>query len=256
MKRLLAAARSRLLTMLIVAAAGLLAVRLATLVTAPESARDDSAAQLAAELAKIVPAAGEKGQKKDEGKKPAETEAKKKEEKTPSGEKTEKKAEPGQDRVMARARREALTTDPSLYSEAEIKVLQDLQARREAIDKRERDVVLREGLLKATEKRVAQKIAELQKLKALVDGLIKRQERAQSKKIQSLVKIYGKMKPADAARILSRLDMPVLLDVLRGMKETKVAPILAAMDPQKARDITANMAARRNELRLLPGTGS
>jgi len=248
MKRLLAVARPRVLTMLIVVAAGLLAVRLVTLFAAPESTVGAPDLRVAAKLAAIAPAAGHGAQSQDGGKN--------KGEKKPPPEKAGEKPAPGKDKVTARARRDALTSDPSLYSDAEISVLQDLQARREALDKRERDVVLREGLLKAAEKRVGEKIAELKTLKRVVDGLIKRRERANSKKIQSLVKIYGKMKPADAARILSRLAMPVLLDVLQGMKETKVAPILAAMDPQKARDITTNMAARRDVLPPPTKTGS
>ena len=251
MKRLLAVARPRVLTVLIVAAAGLLAVRLVTLFAVPDSTVGAPDLRVAAKLAAIAPAAGHGAQSQDGGKAGANKDKKK-----PPVKKAGEKPAPGKDKVTARARRDALTSDPSLYSEAEISVLQDLQARREALDKRERDVVLREGLLKAAEKRVGEKIAELKTLKRVVDGLIKRRERANSKKIQSLVKIYGKMKPADAARILSRLAMPVLLDVLQGMKETKVAPILAAMDPQKARDITTNMAARRDDLSLSPKTGS
>lgn len=253
MKRLLAVAKPRFLTVLMTAAAGLLAVRLVILFAVPASTEGEPDLRVAARLEAIAPAAGHDTQSQDAGKA-----GKNKAEKKPPVEKAGETPADGKSKgkATARARRDALTSDPSLYGEAEISVLQDLQARREALDKRERDVVLREGLLKAAEKRVGQKIAELKTLKRVVDGLIKRRERANSKKIRSLITIYGKMKPADAARILSRLDMPVLLDVLQGMKETKVAPILAAMDPQKARDITTNMAARQDELRLPPKTGS
>jgi flagellar motility protein MotE (MotC chaperone) len=54
------------------------------------------------------------------------------------------------------------------------------------------------------------------------------------------------MKPKDAARILERLELPILLDVLERMREAKVAPILADMDPAKAKTVTAALAERRN----------
>ena len=46
------------------------------------------------------------------------------------------------------------------------------------------------------------------------------------------------MKPRDAAAIFNDLDMPVLLQVLDRMKEAKAAPILAAMQPDRAREAT------------------
>lgn len=59
----------------------------------------------------------------------------------------------------------------------------------------------------------------------------------------SLVKVYERMKPKQAARIFEELDMKVILQVARRMKEANVAQILAAMDPVKARDITARIAS-------------
>ena len=58
------------------------------------------------------------------------------------------------------------------------------------------------------------------------------------------MKIYETMKPHDAARIFEQLDMPVLLGVFGHMKERNAAPILAAMDPTKARAVTLALAER------------
>jgi flagellar motility protein MotE (MotC chaperone) len=52
------------------------------------------------------------------------------------------------------------------------------------------------------------------------------------------------MKPKEAARIFEQLDLPVLLDVLERMKETKTSPILASMEPSKAKAVTLALAAR------------
>ena len=60
----------------------------------------------------------------------------------------------------------------------------------------------------------------------------------------SLVKIYEKMKPKDAAQVFERLEMPVLLKVIERMKEAKTAPILAAMDPGKAKAVTVAIAGK------------
>ena len=62
---------------------------------------------------------------------------------------------------------------------------------------------------------------------------------------QGLVKVYEVMKPRDAAAIFNNLQMTVLIPVLDRMKDRNAAPILAAMDPQKARDVTAALAKLR-----------
>ena len=62
---------------------------------------------------------------------------------------------------------------------------------------------------------------------------------------QGLVKVYEAMKPRDAAVIFNDLQMPVLLPVIDRMKESKAAPVLAAMNPDKARDVTAGLAQLR-----------
>jgi flagellar motility protein MotE (MotC chaperone) len=53
------------------------------------------------------------------------------------------------------------------------------------------------------------------------------------------------MKPRDAATIMNELDLPVLLEVVDRMKEAKAAPILAAMQPDRARQVTAELARQR-----------
>jgi len=59
------------------------------------------------------------------------------------------------------------------------------------------------------------------------------------------------MKPQEAAAILETLELPVALDILGQMKETKSAPILAKMSPQKASEITVEMS-RRSQLPQIP----
>jgi flagellar motility protein MotE (MotC chaperone) len=53
------------------------------------------------------------------------------------------------------------------------------------------------------------------------------------------------MKPKDAAQIFEDLEMDVLLDVVEGMKERKVAPILALMNPTKEQEVTLELSQRR-----------
>lgn len=141
-----------------------------------------------------------------------------------------------------------LPKDPGSLTQTEIDLLQKLSARREAIEKRERELEMREALAKAAEVKLAAKAAELDRVQQRIEDLMKQHDEKQSEKLDSLVSIYEKMKPRDAARILEGLDMPILIDVLGRMKVLRSAPILASMDPERAREVTARLAEREQPL--------
>ena len=139
----------------------------------------------------------------------------------------------------------------SMFTPAEVEVLQSLAGRREALQARAVELEMRENLLSATEKRIEEKIAELKKLEATIKAKLKQYDEQEEAKMKSLVKIYENMKPKDAARILEELDMDILLEVAERMREAKMAPILALMNSNKAKAITVELAMRSQ----LPASG-
>lgn len=140
---------------------------------------------------------------------------------------------------------------PDGVSDAEWAVLQDLAQRREALDDLERELDERAALLEVAEQRIDEKIEELHLLRDELEGLLADLSGQQDEQMASLVRIYETMRPGDAATIFNGLDMAVLLDVLQQMSERRSAPILAAMEPERARQVTAELALRR-ELPELP----
>jgi len=135
------------------------------------------------------------------------------------------------------------------YNKRELGVLENLSARREKIEQLEREVALREKMLQATEQNIDTKLNELKSLSEEVKGMLVVQNKEEETKITSLVKIYEAMKPKDAARIFDEMDMDVLLMVAGRMSERKVAPVLAAMTPEKAKDVTQELAAQQKRNR-------
>jgi flagellar motility protein MotE (MotC chaperone) len=131
------------------------------------------------------------------------------------------------------------------FGNVQAEVFQRLTERREELDRRARELDQRDALLSAAQQRIDQKVAELTELRTNIEGLLRQVDDKQTAQLESLVKIYETMKPKDAARIFEALDMPVLLDVMERMREGKSAPILAAMDPLKAKEVTASLVDRR-----------
>jgi flagellar motility protein MotE (MotC chaperone) len=154
-------------------------------------------------------------------------------------------AGPATDAPVAEAPATLRVDDPTLLTQSEIDLLQQLAVRRETIETREREINMREGLLKAAESRIDKKVQEMKLLQGTVEKLIGTYSEQQAAKVASLVKIYENMKPKDAARIFEELDMDTLLLVAERMKERSLAPIMANMDPSKARDVTVDLARRR-----------
>ncbi|MDX1738311.1 MAG: hypothetical protein R3261_08735 [Alphaproteobacteria bacterium] len=127
-------------------------------------------------------------------------------------------------------------------SPGEIRMLHDLVARRESLEKRERVIVEREALLRSAEQQLIDKQQQLEEIKASIESLMQVYKQEQTEEAKRLVKIYSSMKPKSAARIFDEMDMRTLIQVFRGMKERTIAPIMAAMNAEKARLVTRRLA--------------
>lgn len=141
--------------------------------------------------------------------------------------------------------------DMTEFSTSELDLLQALRQRREQLAQREEEMNQRERMLKALEQRVEGKVTELNTIKAEIESArqdmleqVKAMNATQDERIRTLVSVYEKMKPQEAARILDNLDLNILLDVVKGMKDAKLAPILAAMDPARATEVTTKLGQR------------
>lgn len=170
----------------------------------------------------------------------------------PAAEKGEAAKGEGEE-APATSPRRAGQVDPINMSQSEIDILQALSERRKQLDERERTIEQREALMKVAEQRIAEKVAELKDMQSKVeaalkkqDGIAKKQESDREEQLKRLVKIYENMKPKEAARIFEQLDDGVLIDVAERMKEVKLAPVLASMEPKRATTVTTELAKRRD----------
>ncbi|MGA0532177.1 MotE family protein [Hansschlegelia sp. KR7-227] len=129
-------------------------------------------------------------------------------------------------------------------SDSERALLEALQKRRQQIEARAADVDLRENLLKAAEKRMEERLAELKRMEQAIAEADERRARDESAKLKELVKMYETMKVKEAARIFDKLESGVLLDVASRIKPAAMAAILGQMSPEVAQKLTVAMARR------------
>lgn len=130
---------------------------------------------------------------------------------------------------------------------SEADLLGRLGERRDALDSREKELDMRMALVEAAEKRLDERTATLKAIEAKINALVDEKKSAEKEQFTSIVAMYETMKPKEAATIFNQLDMPVLLRVARAMNPRKMAPILARMDPMKAKSLTSGLALEEAE---------
>jgi flagellar motility protein MotE (MotC chaperone) len=135
--------------------------------------------------------------------------------------------------------------DGTNFSAAEVEVLQELRQRRAAIDRRARELAEREALLQAAEKQIERKLQELKQLQAAIESSLKQHGDEEEQRRQGLVKLFEGMKPIEAARIFEQMELQQLVDIIERMKQRSASPILAQLNPVRARQVAAELAKRR-----------
>ena len=141
---------------------------------------------------------------------------------------------------------------PPPPSEAERSVLQDLRSRRTELETRAQKLEVREAVLAAAERRLSQQVEQLAAMQARLEALDATRRERDEANWRGLVKTYETMRPRDAAAIFNELEQPVLMQVLDRMKEAKAAQVLAAMQTDRARTATTELAKWRSRPGVQP----
>jgi len=130
---------------------------------------------------------------------------------------------------------------------SEVELIGRLGERRDSLDAREKELEMRLALVEAAEKRLDERTAALKAIEAKINALVDEKKSAEKEQFAGIVAMYETMKAKEAATIFNQLDMPVLTRVAQAMNPRKMAPILARMDPLKAKQLTAGLAAEEVE---------
>lgn len=184
-----------------------------------------------------------KGESKSEGKGAAKADTK--------GETKEAKAKP----VAPLPDAGGLVIPPNmdkLPPKGERAILERLHERRTELDSRDRDLDMRENLIKVAEKRLAAHVAELKEVEKRITAAHEARDEDEAKRFKSIVAMYENMKPKDAARIFDRLDMKVLVEVSTQLKPRTMSEIMAAMSAEAAQRLTVELASRAHAEKSKP----
>jgi flagellar motility protein MotE (MotC chaperone) len=129
-------------------------------------------------------------------------------------------------------------------SPSERAILERLQARRQEIETRAREIDIRESLLKSAEKRIESRVEELKATEARITTATGQKAETEAARMKGLITTYEGMKPKDAAKVFDRLEMSVLFEIASQIAPRKMSDILGLMTPEAAERLTVEMARR------------
>lgn len=138
-------------------------------------------------------------------------------------------------------------------SPSERAILERLQARRQELETRQREIDIRESLLKAAEKRIESKVEEMKALESRASAANEQKTEAEHARFKGIVTMYEAMKPKDAAKVFDRLDMPVLIEIASQIAPRKMSDIMGLMQPDAAERLTVELARRAGGDKATPG---
>ena len=108
-----------------------------------------------------------------------------------------------------------------------------MQERRVELEKRARELDIREGLIAAAEKRVDSKLSEIKDGEAQLATATQKKDETEAARFKSLVTIYENMKPRDAAKIFDQLEVSVLIEIASQINPRSMSEILAQMSADR-----------------------
>src|ERR1700676_1362181 len=129
-------------------------------------------------------------------------------------------------------------------SPSERAILERLQARRQELEARAREIDIRESLLKAAEKRIEGRVEELKAVESRISTASEQKSEADAARFKGIVTMYEAMKPKDAAKVFDRLEMPVLIEIASQIAPRKMSEVLGQMSPEAAERLTVELARR------------
>jgi flagellar motility protein MotE (MotC chaperone) len=129
-------------------------------------------------------------------------------------------------------------------SESERAILERLQARRQELEQRAREIEIRESLLKSAEKRIEGKVEEMKAVEARMGTAAGQRSEQEAARFKGIITMYEGMKPKDAAKVFDRLDMAVLIEIASQIAPRKMSDIMGLMQPEAAERLTVELARR------------
>lgn len=131
----------------------------------------------------------------------------------------------------------------------QFKALEQLNTPSLIVEKPANTVPVQQAIDSAIKNKIEQQVNELNKARTNLESLVKGVEEKDKANLGRLIKMAESMKPEEASKIMETLELPVLMDLIEGIKPAKGAAILAVMDAAKAGYLMNELAKRQKVIK-------
>jgi len=138
------------------------------------------------------------------------------------------------------------------FSESDVKVLIQLQAREAALKKKEEDFAKRTGELKLLSQQIEQKLDQMRGLAGKIEDMRQQRKQMDEKDVTRMVKYYETMTPDSTASFFNQMDRVTAMHLLMRMNPRKASAVMQLLEPKVAVEITENVTRfkkNRSELK-------
>lgn len=157
-----------------------------------------------------------------------------------AGEKKDTKGEKGAELETADGQK--MKARPRSWTAEEVNLFKKLDAKKSALDMREKELVKLEEELQRQKEGLDKRLAALQKVRDTIAEKLEGKVKLDEEKINNLIGMYQNMKPNQAAKVIENLNDDLAVQVLTKMKNKKAAAILDKMNVEKAQRLSERFA--------------
>lgn len=151
---------------------------------------------------------------------------------------TEGKKESAKAAPLPVGRVSQLKSDADHLTMKNASVYEALKEKRRELEKKERRLAQLEEELQMQKVEIEKQLREMQEMRKNISSKLDRKVAADQESVTKLVGVYSKMKPKNAAVILSQIDEALAVKVLAKMKKQSAAEILNFVEPGKAQTLS------------------
>jgi flagellar motility protein MotE (MotC chaperone) len=127
--------------------------------------------------------------------------------------------------------------------DGEASVASRLADKAAALAAQERTLEARSADLTAEQQRIRADIERNEAIRGELEALIENLDARHADQVREQVKVYEKMRGAQAAAVLQETDEDTALAILQGMRPDKSARVLGEMNPTRAARLTERLSA-------------
>lgn len=120
--------------------------------------------------------------------------------------------------------------------------------REDRIEKREREIEIRQKALRVADEEIEKRLQVLQNAEDSLRSLLAIADTAAEEDITTLTSVYENMKPKDAAALFEEMEPAFAAGFLGRMRPDAAAGIMAGLTPQKAYSISVILAGRNADV--------